>query len=164
MTTPEQRAKNAAYMKQWNEQDPTKRQRLRLAAKARRDADPSLKAIYNEQRKLAARRQRAARVDLRIKEALRSRVRVALHGYKRGSRKAGGAVSDLGCTIGELLVYLEAQFAPGMTWDNYGEWELDHIKALSLFDLTDPVQFKEAANYKNLQPLWKVDNQKKGCR
>lgn len=69
----------------------------------------------------------------------------------------------MGCNIQELLSHLESQFSEGMSWDNYGEWELDHVNPLSLFDLTDPVQFKEAANFKNLQPLWKVDNQKKGA-
>lgn len=164
MKTPEQLAARAAYMNDWGKRNSKKRQQYRQKAKALRESDPSLKAVYTEQRKLAARRQRAARVDLRIKEALRSRVRVALYQYKRGSRKAGGAVKDLGCTIQELLNHLESQFSPNMSWENYGEWELDHVKPLSLFDLTDSVQFKEAANFKNLQPLWKIDNQKKGAK
>lgn len=164
MKTPEELAARAAYMNEWGKRNQDKRKRYRQEAKARRDSDPVLKSAYTEQRKLASRRQRAARVDLRIKDALRSRVRVALHGYKRGSRKGGGAVKDLGCTIADLLEHLESQFYTGMSWKNYGEWELDHIKPLSSFDLTDPVQFKEAANFKNLQPLWKVDNQKKGAK
>lgn len=150
-------------MNRWGQKNKEKRRQYRQKAKARREADPILKAKYAEQRKLASRRQRAARVDLRIKDALRSRVRVALHQYKKGSRKGGGAVKDLGCSIEELLTHLESQFTTGMSWENYGEWELDHIKPLSLFDLTDSVQFKEAANFKNLQPLWRVDNQKKGA-
>ena len=51
-----------------------------------------------------------------------------------------------------------------MSWDNYGEWEIDHIRPLALFDLTDEAQFKEAASFKNLQPLWKKDNREKGAR
>lgn len=163
MSTPEFRAARAAYMREYNKRNPGKDAQYKAEAAARRAADPDLADRYREQRKLAARRQRAARVDLRIKDALRSRVRVALHGYKRGSRKAGGAVKDLGCSVGELLSHLERQFSSGMTWDNYGEWEIDHIKPLSKFDLTDPVQFKEAANFKNLQPLWKEENKKKGA-
>lgn len=163
MKPPEELSARATYMNEWGKRNPERRKRYRQEAKARREADPILKAAYTEQRKLASRRQRAARVDLRIRDALRSRVRVALHGYKRGSRKAGGAVTDLGCTIQGLLDHLESQFSFGMSWDNYGEWELDHIKPLCLFDLTDPIQFKEAANFKNLQPLWKIDNQKKGA-
>jgi hypothetical protein len=68
--------------------------------------------------------------------------------------KAGSAVRDLGCTIPELMVYLEARFQEGMSWENYGAWHLDHIKPLVLFDLTDREQFLQAAHYTNLQPLW----------
>jgi hypothetical protein len=157
------REQNAAYMVEWGKKNADKRREYRQKAKARREADPTLMAKYKEQRKLAARRQRAARVDLRLKDALRSRVRVALYQYKRGSRKGGSAIKDLGCTLQELMKHLEKQFSAGMTWGNYGEWEIDHIKPLSLFDLTDPDQFKEAANYRNLQPLWKIDNQAKGA-
>ena len=163
MKTPEQLKARAAYMKEWGKRNPEKRKQYRQKAKALREADPMLKTQYTEQRRLQARRQRAARIDLRIKDGLRTRVRLALYRYKKGSKKGGSAINDLGCTIQEFLSHLESQFSFGMTWDNYGDWELDHIKPLSLFDLTDPVQFKEAANFKNLQPLWRVDNQKKGA-
>ena len=42
-----------------------------------------------------------------------------------------------------------------------GTWQIDHIKQLSLFDMTDPEQAKIAWNYKNLQPLWYEDHRKK---
>jgi hypothetical protein len=45
-----------------------------------------------------------------------------------------------------------------MSWDNYGEWQIDHIKPLSKFDLTDRQQLHEACNFNNLQPLWAEDN------
>lgn len=68
----------------------------------------------------------------------------------------------LGCSLEELKRHLESQFKAGMTWDNYGEWHIDHIKPLILFDLSDPEQVKQACNYKNLQPLWAKDNISKG--
>jgi len=49
-----------------------------------------------------------------------------------------------------------------MSWDNYGEWHLDHVQPLSSFDLTDRVDFLEACNWLNIQPLWAEDNLKKG--
>lgn len=53
-----------------------------------------------------------------------------------------------------------------MTWDNYGKgsdkWNIDHIRPLASFDLTDPIKFKQAVHYTNLQPLWQKDNLKKG--
>jgi len=45
---------------------------------------------------------------------------------------------------------------------NWGEvWELDHIKELHTFDLTDRDQFLKACNYMNLQPLTIEDHKKK---
>jgi hypothetical protein len=49
-----------------------------------------------------------------------------------------------------------------MSWDNYGEWHVDHIIPVSAFDQTDPEQQKECWNYLNTQPLWAKDNMAKG--
>ena len=78
--------------------------------------------------------------------------------------KAGSAVRDLGCTIPELKAHLEAQFQPGMTWDNWSlkGWHIDHIKPLTSFDLTNREQFLQACHYTNLQPLWASENLSKG--
>jgi 5-methylcytosine-specific restriction endonuclease McrA len=47
-----------------------------------------------------------------------------------------------------------------MTWDNYGEWEIDHIVPISSGKTEEDVI--KLCHYKNLQPLWKEDNRKKG--
>jgi hypothetical protein len=39
---------------------------------------------------------------------------------------------------------------------------VDHIKACTEFDLTDPAQQAICFHYTNLQPLWSVDNIRKG--
>ena len=93
-------------------------------------------------------------INYKLSELLRNRVRNAIKSYKR----PGSAVKDLGCTVQELKEHLELQFKPGMTWDNHGQWHIDHIKPLSIFDLSDPEQFMEACHYSNLQPLWAKDN------
>jgi hypothetical protein len=53
-----------------------------------------------------------------------------------------------------------------MTWDNYGKgkdkWNVDHVKPISSFDLSSEKQFAKACNYSNLQPMWEVDNIRKG--
>jgi hypothetical protein len=77
--------------------------------------------------------------------------------------KAGSPVRDLGCTVPELKLHLEALFQPGMSWDNYGEWHIDHIKPLAKFDLTDRDQFVQACHYTNLRPLWAEENLSKGA-
>jgi hypothetical protein len=92
--------------------------------------------------------------------ALRNRLRAALN----RESKRGSAVKLLGCSIAEFKVYLENLFLPGMRWENWGlkGWHIDHIRALSLFDLTDPVQLAEACHHTNLQPLWASENISKG--
>lgn len=99
-------------------------------------------------------------INIRIAENLRSRVSRAV----KNNLKGGSAVDDLGCSIEELKKHLECQFEEGMSWDNYGEWHIDHIKPLAKYDLTNKQQFKKAANYKNLQPLWAKDNISKGAK
>ncbi len=100
-------------------------------------------------------------LNYRILDNLRARLTQAIY----NNNKSGSAINDLGCSIDELKVYLSSKFQPGMTWDNWGRngWHIDHIIPLSSFDLTDPEQFKKACHYTNLQPLWAIDNLKKGA-
>ena len=81
-----------------------------------------------------------------------------------GKIKSSSIVELLGCTIPEAQKHLESQFAPGMTWENRGEWHIDHVVPCASFDLTDPTQQLECFNYKNLQPSWARDNISKGAR
>jgi hypothetical protein len=97
-------------------------------------------------------------VGYRLAEILRARLRSAI----KGNFRSGSAVRDLGCSIDFLKLYFETIFQPGMSWENQGEWHIDHIKPLSSFDLSDSEQLKQACHYTNLQPLWAKDNLKKG--
>lgn len=99
-------------------------------------------------------------VEFRIKENLRSRLRMAL----KKNLKTGSAIRDLGCSVGALKSHLENQFQPGMSWENYGEWHIDHIVPLSAFDLTNEEEHKKACHYSNLQPLWEGENLRKGAK
>jgi hypothetical protein len=75
--------------------------------------------------------------------------------------KTGANSSTLGCNGKQLKTHLESQFVPGMTWENYGEWHIDHIYPLSVAYAKGPESFKKACHYTNLQPLWAVDNLRK---
>lgn len=96
----------------------------------------------------------------RLIENIRGRARRAIkHGF---GEKAYKTKELLGCDWETIKQHLESQFTEGMTWDNYGEWHIDHIRPCASFNLTDPEQQKECFNYTNLQPLWAEDNLKKG--
>lgn len=73
----------------------------------------------------------------------------------------------LGCSREFFRAYIQFKFQDGMTWENYGKhpgWQLDHIKPLCSFDLTDPQQASIAFHYTNIQPLWAKDNLVKGTK
>ena len=99
--------------------------------------------------------------NYKILESLRSRLWYALNDK---SIKSAHTLELLGCTIDFLKAHLESQFTEGMSWGNYGKkgWHIDHKKACSKFDLSDPEQQKLCFHFSNLQPLWWIDNLKKG--
>jgi hypothetical protein len=53
-----------------------------------------------------------------------------------------------------FMDHLESLFEPGMSWDNYGAWHLDHKTNLSDFNLLDPKVIKKANHYTNIRPMW----------
>jgi hypothetical protein len=59
-----------------------------------------------------------------------------------------------------LKEYLEKKFLDGMSWENYGEWHVDHI--IPLCSVNTEEELKKLFHYTNLQPLWANDNIKKG--
>ena len=67
-----------------------------------------------------------------------------------------------GCSKNDLLKHLESKFTEGMTFENYGEWHIDHIRPCASFNLEDPEEQKKCFHWTNLQPLWALDNIRKG--
>ena len=63
----------------------------------------------------------------------------------------------------DLIVHLENQFTNEMTWDNYGEWHVDHIKPISSFNIEEigDNEFMKCWSLDNLQPLWGEENIRK---
>ena len=70
----------------------------------------------------------------------------------------------IGCTIDELRSHIESQFKPWMMWENHGLWDIDHIKAMSSFDLSDPAQQHACCHWSNLQPMEHIENIRKGAK
>lgn len=100
-------------------------------------------------------------LSFRIRTNLSTRISMAV---ARGSKKAASSASLLGCTINFLRQWLEARFAPGMSWGNYGQWHIDHIIPCAEFDLRKKSQQLRCFHYSNLQPLWRRENISKNAK
>lgn len=103
----------------------------------------------------------ATDINFRLAHILRCRLREAI----KNNQKTGSAINDLGCSIEEFKQYLESKFEPWMNWDNQGNydknrptWQIDHIKALANFDLTNREELLKACNFSNMRPLLTIDN------
>ena len=79
---------------------------------------------------------------------------------RQGYTKKTKTFKYLGCTFEEFKIHLEKQFTEGMNWDNQGQWHLDHIYPVSL--AKDEQHLIKLNHYTNFQPLWAIDNIKKG--
>lgn len=78
--------------------------------------------------------------------------------------KYGHYFDVLGYTPNELISHLEKQFIDGMNWENYGEWHIDHIRPISsfIFESSEDEEFKKCWSLENLQPMWGIENIRKG--
>jgi hypothetical protein len=63
----------------------------------------------------------------------------------------------------QLISHLEKQFTSEMTWDNYGQWHVDHILPITSFNIIEmgDDEFMKCWGLNNLQPMWGVENIKK---
>jgi predicted XRE-type DNA-binding protein len=75
--------------------------------------------------------------EFKLMKTLRSRLGTAISQIK--AEKSDSTLNLTGCTIKELKNYLEEQFTEGMTWDNHGDWHIDHIKPICAFDLSSEI-------------------------
>ena len=164
----EKKEKKKIYIKQWRYHTETGRKfnQRRLKAGLKRyyeiKNDPVANARHNERIRKYETLQRNTNPHFKMKKNLSRRIRSALTKFKM--RKNISTLQLTGVKNIQFLVdHLTKQFEPGMTWDNYGEWHIDHIKACTKFDLTKPEEQRACFNYTNLQPLWAVDNIKKGA-
>lgn len=149
--TPEQRERKYEANRRWNEKN-----RAYYSERAKRvRRDPYFKARVN-----ASYRAWYSQTDNRVLKNMRKRLWDAL----RGHSKVEPTEQLVGCSVARLREYLAGQFCDGMSWENYGLWHVDHVKPCAQFDLSDPAQQRECFHYTNLQPLWAVDNVRKGSR
>lgn len=141
------RNENPEYMKLWRANNRVKVQKQkRLWLEQNRD-------LINKKE----RNKRKTNYAYKIKKNLRRRVNQVI----TRNNKSDSTLNLLCCSVYELIQHLEKQFVHGMSWENYGEWHIDHIKPCASFDLSKKKQQKICFHYTNLQPLWAEDNLRK---
>jgi hypothetical protein len=142
-----------AKSRRWVERNPEKPS---ASAKAWRLRNPEA----TKERDRLANSKRNKQVKFRIRKSVSEGIRLSLRSGGKLGRKT---FELLGYTHQDLMSHLERQFIDGMTWDNYGDWHIDHIVALADFkyESAEDQDFKAAWCLSNLRPLWASDNCKK---
>lgn len=139
------RAKELSYQTYWDDPELAKT-KCNLWAKENPD--------YFKQR-------RKEDIHFKISKNLRKRVWDALNGKSKSAR----TLELLDMELPEFRVYIQGQFRPGMTWENYGPaWHIDHVRPCASFDLSDSTQQRECFYWSNLQPLFAKENLEKGAK
>jgi hypothetical protein len=128
------------YHQKWREKNIDKhREYKRKYEKHRKDTDPIYKLISN--------------------------FRTAIYQVLKENNvdKNGHYFEVLKYTPEELINHLEKQFTDGMTWDNYGQWHVDHKLPITHFNINEigDDEFMKCWSLSNLQPLWGDENIRK---
>ena len=156
-----------AQIKKWKQNNPEKtrasvrKYRKKNPEKERaRDKKRSKRPEYKKRKNARHRERIKTDPQYRLAHNLRSRV----HNVFKGKAKSASTMTLLGCSIPHLKDHLEKQFLPGMTWENYGTWHMDHMMPMASFDLNDPEQQRQCCHYTNLQPMWATENMCKNAK
>lgn len=159
------RAKTLGYSAKWRAAN-REAMRVKDRASYRENIESARARVRDYWRRNPDKRAANARKDrARPQKKIHGRVSAAIRGSLSAvGRKGGSRVFDLlGYSRADLMRHLERQFKNGMTWDNAGEWHIDHIVPLSSFNITGPdsPEFHAAWALPNLRPLWATENQRK---
>lgn len=147
-----------------------------------------VKARNRERRKTPERRSHTREYERSRKQmdpVFRIRKIISVHVahmlQSNGTRKATSFLKAISYTMTQLKEHLEKQFAPWMTWDNYGPykvstwddndsstwtWHVDHIIPQSKLPYTslDSDTFRQCWALENLRPLSAKQNVNEGAR
>ena len=168
------RAKNIEKIKAYWKREDVKKRGLEVKRKWMKSGKPTALA-YREKRRAKGRawnkknksyyreyrkKYLSENIQARIASNLRGRVyRAVKNGWKHYRLLDG-----LQCSVTDLMSHIQSKFQPGMAWNNYGEWELDHVLPCASFDLTKKQDQAACFHWSNLQPLWAKDNASKRDR
>lgn len=120
------------------------------------------KKLYHERSKLYQKKRRAVDGVFDFRYRVSVLVRDSFKRTKNGGyRKSAKTEEIIGCTISFLIERFQSLFAEGMSFENNGEWHIDHIIPLATAKTKEDII--RLNHYTNLQPLWAKDNLRKGA-
>ncbi len=117
------------------------------------------KESYNEYQKKYQKERRKTDPKFRLSQSMSANINQSLKLGKNGRHWE----IIVGYTIQDLIKYLEQRFQEGMNWGNYGEWHIDHVIPIAVFNFTksEHIDFQRCWALSNLQPLWAKENKRK---
>lgn len=116
---------------------------------------------YNESNRKYLRKKRREDPQYRVKMNISRHIYCKLK--SEGRKKDKNSVKYLGCDIDCFKRHIESFFSEEMNWDNYGEvWHIDHTIPCSSWDHLNEFDIFCCWNYRNLKPMLKEENLKKG--
>lgn len=168
---PEWRKEQTAKNKAWLSENPERaalynsRRREKAIPAGARYANPLVCQDCGTTEARVSGRQIVCEACAKIKRPLSARIREGIRqSLFHGKKASWSKLVDY--TVDDLRRHLERQFTKGMSWDNFGDWHIDHIVPISSFTFTSAgdEQFKQCWSLTNLRPLWARENMSKAAR
>jgi hypothetical protein len=137
-------------------------------AKKYYDKDKQIESVYkwrnenrdrfNSYRREYKKSKREQDPFFKLRQTLSNRTTTAfkLKGWSKNSKTQ----EMLGAEYKTVMSHIEYRFKSGMSWDNQGEWHIDHI--IPLASAKTEQELIQLCHYTNLQPLWAEENISKG--
>ena len=144
--------KDREYSKKYREQNPLKgREYIKQYRKDHPDKEKESKAKWHAknpdyEKERSKRRRKETPHVFAWRDVLKDSMK------RFGKKKEGHTIDLLGYSALELKEHISSLFTNGMSWDNHGEWHIDHIIPVTTFDPETPANVVNALS--NLQPLW----------
>ena len=156
----EYRLKNKDKYKEYNKQWYEKNKKLKERTEPTQEEIEAKIAYQKNYQREYHKKRRETDPLFNLSQCLRSRISYAFR--VEGHTKSIKTEQLLGANFEIVKNHLENLFTEGMSWDNHGEWEIDHIVPLASAKTEE--KLKSLCHFKNLQPLWKKENRKKWCK
>tara|TARA_R100001244_G_scaffold2541_9_gene3988 strand:- start:1832 stop:2620 length:789 start_codon:yes stop_codon:yes gene_type:complete len=157
------REKAREYQRRWaGKNREQERERLRRYFKENRD---KIRKRLNEHNR-EKRKTPHGGLSARVGNLMRHNLRAVSTGRPTNGKRGRSWREFVDYSVEELAAHLERQFARGMSWQNFGEWHIDHIVPVASFNFESPQcpEFRACWSLTNLRPVWAAENFRKNAK